>query len=74
MKRVEIMNELAKWQEENKDDRAVLIIASERKEALGYYESSQGLSGMNRHIIDMLKNALNNDKQLMHFLKAQRLS
>lgn len=69
MERVEILHQLVKWQEKDKKNRAILIIASERKEAEGHTECSQGLSGASNNIILMLKNALKNDKMLANFLK-----
>lgn len=69
MERQEIVQELAKWQEQDKDNRAILIIASERVEKEGRYVSSQGLAGMPTNIIPMLKNAMKNDKGFMTFMR-----
>lgn len=69
MERQEILQELAKWQEQDKDNRAILVIASERVEKEGRYVSSQGLAGMPTNIIQMLKNAMKNDKGFMAFMK-----
>lgn len=61
------MQELVKWQEQDNDNRAILVIASERVEKEGRYVGSQGLAGMPTNIIQMLKNAMKNDKSFMTF-------
>lgn len=69
MERQEILQAIAKWQEADEDNRAILCIAVERNKAEREYHSSQGLAGTGENIIVMIKNALKNDKSLAHLIK-----
>lgn len=69
MERQEILQALAKWQEADKENRAILCIAVERNKAEREYYCSKGLAGTGENIIEMIKYALKNDRLLVHLIK-----
>lgn len=64
MDRKEILQALAKWQEQDKENRAMLCVVVERNENKGVYDASQGMVGTSENLTVMIKNALKNDKML----------
>ena len=64
MDRKELLQALAKWQEQDKENRAMLCAIVERNENEGVYNSSQGMVGTRENLVLMIKNALKNDKML----------
>lgn len=64
MDRKELLQALAKWQEQDKENRAMLCVIVERNENEGAYNSSQGMVGTRENLVVMIKNALKNDKML----------
>ena len=64
MERQDLLKAFAEWQEQDKSERSILIIASEKLKDEDAYVSSQGLAGTGENIIAMFKHALKNDKTL----------
>lgn len=64
MERQDLLKAFAEWQEQDKKERSMLVIASEKHTEENTYVSSQGLAGTGENIVAMLKNALKNDKTL----------
>ena len=68
MERQELLKAFEQWQEEDKAQRSILIIANEVIDEENIAQSSQGMAGIAGNIVTMLKNALKNDKTLAIFL------
>lgn len=70
MEREEILKEFVKWQAQDRKNRVILIVASERVESEGCFKSSQSLVGSSINIIQALKNAIENDIGLAIYLRS----
>ena len=67
MERKEFIENLARWQEADKDKRAIIVLTTEltgTDETHKQYSLSAGLAGSGENIVAMLKGALRNNPDL----------